>query len=368
MLSVLERAMTLWLNFQNIAKTLAKPDILFYALPWLMILVFLGTVSQKTMGLYEATHLYFSSIILWLGPVPTPGGLSVISLIFISLLIKFLFFSKWNKKESGIILTHLGILMLLLGGIITVATSKEGYMIIPEGKGNNMIADYRQRVLNISKEGDEQKFNFDSFDTGQKIEFENFTLEILEACENCSARAPSGKYENLRGLAENMELFSVPSEQNKEANFSGLIFSVSGSKNDNGTYIVMEDIPKNPEIEGFEVSLGRAQTPLPFTLSLQDFRKIDYAGTQKAREFESYLIVQDGDVAWPVTIRMNEPLRYKGYTFYQSSFDRNDGLEITVLNVVKNSGRLFPYISTFIIFIGLLLHIIIRLNRKEGAV
>lgn len=356
--------MQLWPRLQNIFRTLAKPDILFYALPWLMVLVVLGTISQKSMGLYEATHTYFHSIILWLGPVPTPGGLTVISLIFVCLTIKFLFFSKWNKQESGIILTHLGILMLLLGGIVTVTTSQEGFMIIPEGKSNSNISDYRDRVLTISSNDTRQYLNFEELEIGQKINIGSATLEILERCENCSVRAPSGTYKNLRGLAKNMELFSVPSEQNKEANFSGVIFVVAGTKKDDGTYIVMEDIPKNPVIQGFEVSLGRAQTALPFTLSLQDFRKIDYPATQKAREFESDLIVQDGDVSWPVTISMNEPLRYKGYTFYQSSFDQSDGLEMTVLNVVKNSGRLFPYISTFIIFIGLLLHLIIRLNRK----
>ena len=332
-----------------------------------MVLVVLGTVSQKSMGLYEATHTYFHSIILWLGPVPTPGGLTVISLIFICLMIKFLFFSKWNKKEAGIVLTHLGILMLLLGGIVTVSTSQEGFMIIPEGKSNSNISDYRKRVLTIQKNDTRQVLNFADLEVGQKIDIDNVTIEILQRCENCSVRAPSGVYKNLRGLAKNMELFSVPSEQNKEANFSGLIFSVSGSKQDNGSYIVMEDIPKNSTIEGFEILLGRAQTPLPFTLALQDFRKIDYPATQKAREFESDLIVQDGEVSWPVKISMNEPLRYKGYTFYQSSFDQNNGLEITVLNVVKNSGRLFPYISTFIIFIGLLLHLIIRLNRDKVA-
>lgn len=353
-------------NFQNLFKIVGQADTVFYTLPWLMVLIVLGTVSQKKIGLYEAIETYFHSIILWLGPVPTPGGLSVISVIFISLLVKFLFFSKWNRKEAGIIITHLGILVLLLGGIITITQKQEGFMIIAEGTSNNSISDYRDRVLTITKKDAQQVLYFKNLGIGQKIAADGFEIEILDLCENCSVRAPSGKFEELRGLAENMEIYSIASEQSKEANFSGVVLSITGSRKSDGTYIVMEDIPKNPEISGFTIALGRAQSPLPFAISLQDFRKIDYPGTQKAREFESDLIVQDGDVSWPVTVRMNEPLRYKGYTFYQSSFDQNSGIEISVLNVVKNSGRLFPYISTFIIFLGMLLHLVIRLDPREA--
>lgn len=344
---------------------LAKPDILFYALPWLMVLTVLGTVSQKDIGLYEATQTYLHSIILWLGPVPTPGGLTIIALIFLSLTIKFLFFSKWNRQESGIILTHLGILMLLLGGIITIATTKEGFMIIPEGDSASHFGDYRQRVLTLAQEDKEPViFNFEDLKKDQEINIGEIKIKLLDLCENCAVQSPTGKYENLKGLAKNMELYAVASAKNKEENFSGLTFTAFKGEKTLGTYIVMEDIPRTSEVAGIETTLGRAQTRLPFTISLQDFRQVLYDGTVKPRDYESDLIVDDNGVSWPVTIRMNEPLRYKGYTFYQSSFDQTPQIEITVLNVVKNEGRLFPYIASFIIFAGLLLHFFIRIKRS----
>ena len=59
---------------------------------------------------------------------------------------------------------------------------------------------------------------------------------------------------------------------------------------------------------------------------------------------------------------MNAPLRYKGYTLYQASFaELQDGREATVLAVVQNYGRLFPYISSIIMCIGVLLQMIIRI-------
>lgn len=363
-------------NLPKLGNYLAKPNILFYALPWLMVLITLGTIAQKDMGLHGAIEKYFNSIILWLGPIPTPGGLSTIGIILLALSIKFIFFSSWSWKRSGIILTHLGVLLLLIGGIVTSVTSREGFIIIPEGSSVNAISDYQTRVLTF-KQNDKviKEIVFDDLKINQIISFGDLKIKILYLCNNCDAKAPSGDYKNLQGLAKNMEIFTTPDEKNIETNFSGLIFVVTdGKPNEIGTYIVMEDIPKNPELGAKQgkitISLGRQKEQIPFSITLKDFRKIDYPGTLKAREFESDLIINDGYLSWPVTVSMNNPLRYKGYVFYQSSFEQRDNLEVTVLSVVQNIGRIFPYISTLIIFIGMLLHLVIRLqnsNRKEKA-
>ncbi len=333
-----------------------------------MFLVVMGTISQKELGLYEATSKYFSSIILWLGPLPTPGGLTTIGIIFIALTVKFIFYSPWNRKKAGTILTHLGILLLLLGGIITALSSKEGFMIIPEGSKVHAVSHYYDRVLDFKNEnGTLQTHNFHDLHKDDEIKLGDLKIKILEKCDNCGARAPSGIYQNLQGLAINMELYPLPDEKQKEANFSGAILSITDLKNDknSGTYIIMEDIPKNPKINETEISLKRKEQTLPFSITLKDFRKIDYPGTNKAREYESDLIIRDGGISWPATISMNKPLRYKGYTFFQSSFEQRPDVEVTVLSVVQNTGRAFPYISTFIIFLGLLTHLFIRLQSQK---
>ena len=65
---------------------------------------------------------------------------------------------------------------------------------------------------------------------------------------------------------------------------------------------------------------------------------------------------------------MNEPLRYKGYTLYQSSFIQGGGKETTVLSVVHNMGRMFPYISSIIICIGIVVHLLIISGLFKQAV
>ena len=67
---------------------------------------------------------------------------------------------------------------------------------------------------------------------------------------------------------------------------------------------------------------GALVQPLPFTLTLKKFL-VDYYSTGMPSRFASEVEVTDPDTGktFDSTIEVNEPLRYKGVTVYQSSFD-----------------------------------------------
>lgn len=67
---------------------------------------------------------------------------------------------------------------------------------------------------------------------------------------------------------------------------------------------------------------GAMVQPLPFTLELKKFI-VEYYSTGMPRLFASEVEVTDPDTgkSFPAKIEVNEPLRYKGVTVYQSSFD-----------------------------------------------
>ncbi len=69
---------------------------------------------------------------------------------------------------------------------------------------------------------------------------------------------------------------------------------------------------------------GALVQPLPFTLALKKF-VVEYYSTGMPRSFASEVEVTDPDTGktFAQTIKVNEPLRFKGMTVYQSSF--NDG-------------------------------------------
>lgn len=241
---------------EKIVKTgrrLGRPDILFWTLPWLMFLVFVGTIGQKEIGLHDAQAKFFSSFYWTWSFIPLPGGMLTLIVMSVNMMAKFLFLSPWSRGTIGINISHLSIIVLLVGGLITSLTMSEGFIALKYGQTKN---------------------------------------EIMAFADD-----------KAQGVMSN----------------------------------------------------------LPFYIKLNRFQRDVYPGTNMPRDYQSRVTIIDGDVEWPAIIAMNEPLRYRGYTFYQSSTAvTKDGAEFSILSVVENKGMVFPYISGVLMLIGLAYQVIYR--------
>jgi ABC-type transport system involved in cytochrome c biogenesis permease subunit len=354
-------------GFLSLIKRAAAPAVTFYVLPYLILLLIAGTMAQKWIGLHGALEMYFYSWILWLGPLPLPGGLITMGALFINLLARFIGYSIWSFSRIGIHLAHFGVLLLLIGGIVSSLTRID--MVIPatEGETFGSANSYDQSVFTVF-ENDQPVLvaDFAGLASGNLTNAElPFTLNILETCLNCRIELrPPQTAEDWQGPATKMML--VPDIRNidPEMELPGLSFEIQEQK-----YLTFLGFPKPPKItlgdNSYRFEIRRKAHPLPFEIKLNDFEKTVYPGSWQPKSYHSDIEIIDGDLRFPARISMNDPLTYKGYTFYQSSFQvKNDGTEISVLAVVHNTGRLFPYIASLIIALGLILHIIIRSRGK----
>jgi len=139
-------------GIHTVIKFLSSTTGFFFLLLWLMVLLVIGTLAQKEIGLYFAQDIFFSSWFIWVfNAIPLPGGRLTLALIFIGLLIKLLK-QKWTAAKLGTIVLHVGALLLLLGGFVTVLFSYEGSMVIAEGESSHYIADYHEIELVISEQ------------------------------------------------------------------------------------------------------------------------------------------------------------------------------------------------------------------------
>lgn len=342
-----------------------------YALPVAMLYLVVGTVAQKYIGLYAATQIFFSDPILWLGPVPLPGLPFVLAVITLNLTLKLILKSAWTRQKAGIIVTHLGALLLLYGGLFTALFSSEGYLDLLPDQEKSVVSDYHQREFVLLNEKGEalQSFPASELEVGKTLKISQPPLEIkiLESCRNCSIVARQDAGENFKGMAANMSLKPAPLKIQDEENLTGATFSVEGSQDD-GHYLVLDEVPKLPEIsvgeQTFRFALRKTQRALPFTVKLLEFRRDLHPGTEMARAYESRVEIIDGPSRWESVISMNQPLRYKGYTFFQSSFVQTPAGEMSVLAVVHNVGRIFPYLSGILMCLGLILHLLVGRVRR----
>jgi hypothetical protein len=170
------------------------------------------------------------------------------------------------------------------------------------------------------------------------------------------------------GFIKLFDLTPLPVAKEEEENRSCLLFQVIASdKPIVHKYGIYDRMPVAQSIVinnmKYHAAIRHAQTRLPFSIELLDFEKKSYAATDMAKSFQSHinLVLPTGKEKY--LIHMNHPLRYQEYSFYQASFSEGENRDTTVLAVVKNPGRLFPYISSIIMCLGLLLHLLSHLPR-----
>ena len=359
---------------QEIIKALSSPKLFVYSLVWLMVLVVVGTVSQRDIGLFASQQRYFSSYIFLFGPIPLPGGRIVLTLMLTNLISMLFKQNLWKMKKIGILVVHLGGVMLLVGAGLTAIFSSEGSMVIEEGSRSNTIDDYHNTelaIINISEQNYDiyTVFGQPLFVRGNNLRHENlnFDITVLEYMDNSTFEPISGQSDiQYRGMLKNISLKEIPIDKDDMKNRPGIIFQVSGSFTDSdGIYglIFGQSVPATLSINGkqYVMSIQKKKTYLPFAIELLDFKKVMHPGTQVAKSFSSRINLIENNVPRSVLIEMNKPLRHKGYTFFQASFIEGLDGEATVLAAVHNYGRLFPYISSIIMSIGLLLHLLTKL-------
>lgn len=286
----------------------------------------------------------------------------------------------WRRDRVGLLITHGGALLLLFGGLLTAYFSSEGNMRIPEGETSNFVSDYRSKEVALINTTSPDldlvtAYDLDRLEPTSELSATEFTgrIEVVERYENCRVvewGSPAGP--EWRGSGRRWRAESAPPAKDAENDLAAVVVRVQDAAPDvDGLYLLVENALE-PErfVAGarrFAMVLRARRTYLPFALELIDFEKQMHPGTGMAKSYKSEVNLLADETSRRVVIQMNEPLRHGGYTFFQSSFDDRSAVEITYLAAVKNYGRLFPYISSLVMCLGLLVHLVQMLLRRQVA-
>ena len=311
-------------------------------------------------------------------------------------LVLFLGCALVFHKRGGIVLLHSGIMLLMISELITGLYAEEGNIRLREGgQGGCFAKDIREAELAIIDPSDP---NLDRvvvvpearLREGRSIQDEQLPFHILvrqymknsvlvdrspdNQAEQNLATAGAGQLTEVRELRE---VSGVDSNQTVDVPAAYVTFKSKDGTDLIGTYLVSPQFrPQEIQISTpqgertYDVSLRFRRRYLRsqgsesyFWLHLIDFRHDKYVGTEKAKNFSSLvrLVDTDRNVDRQVKIWMNNPLRYAGEVFYQSSFDPEDD-QVTILQAVRNRGWMVPYVSCMIVATGLLAHFGINLS------
>ncbi|MFT3753824.1 MAG: cytochrome c biogenesis protein CcsA [Paludibacter sp.] len=141
---------------------------------------------------------------------------------------------------------------------------------------------------------------------------------------------------------------------------NAIIFNVSdGNTTRKVNVLSAEDQVSQPGIcliNGVKVSIAYGVQPhkLPFSITLREFQLDRYPGSNSPSSYASEITVTDNEMKTvrPFRIYMNNILNYRGYRFFQSSYDTDE--KGTILSVNHDYwGTLVTYIGYFFMLIGM---------------
>ena len=132
-------------------------------------------------------------------------------------------------------------------------------------------------------------------------------------------------------------------------------------------------IPHTLEINDVQVefSYGAKEIKMPFNVKLQEFRLEKYPGSESPSAFISELeiIDEEKNKNFDRDVSMNKVLDYRGYRFFQSSYDKDE--KGTILSVNHDPwGKRISYFGYFLLFLSMFLslispHSLFRKNIKK---
>jgi len=362
---------------RSLLKTISSLKLTVLCLAFLMILTFVGTIYQANHGLYAAQQTVFYSWFFLLGDVlPLPGVRLVLWVLSANLIAALIARFRYSWKNTGLFLSHLGLIFLLVGSFVKFHYSKHSHLTLKEGEGANVSASYMEWELALfeHKEGSRHVAAVDvnGVKPGQVFEFDRLNLRAEVLWYAPHSEAYKGRQTDLSLKDPPLNASGIeklqwkPLLKEREKNVAGLIVRLSSAQlKDDLTYILYGLDPKLNKIslgdKEIFITLRQKKLSLPVYVELMDVTQEKHPHTEIASHYESRVKVEDGDIAREVVISMNKPMRIGHHTFYQASYGVDaEGRELSVLAVAKSPWALLPYVASLMILVGLMGYFIVK--------
>jgi ABC-type transport system involved in cytochrome c biogenesis permease subunit len=402
----------------RLLKPLASLRLTVVLLLLSLLVIFAGTWAQRFHGIWDVQQQYFHSWVAWTpiaiflptpapgakpfsGGFPIPGGYSLIVLLLVNLLAAHSVRFKLSWKRSGVILIHLGLIMLLLGEVVTSLLAVESQMNLDEGATQGWTHDIRETELAVI---DPSPADHDDVTVLPQAAIENggatvadarlpFEVHVDRYMHNARPLGPmqpgaEGNMLATAGAGVKIAMAEQPRVSGVETDEGEVAAAFVTFKKDGqslGTYLLSLPVWVDPMLaklndpqpvtvgdKTYLVQLRFKRIYKRYQIHLIDFSHDRHVGTDTPRNFASSIVLTDPsrNVRREAVIRMNQPLRYAGDTIFQSGFRPGD--KTTILLVVSNPGWLVPYVACVVGAVGMLIHFgimlfaFLRRQKEQG--
>jgi len=252
-----------------------------------------------------------------------------------------------------------------------------GFTVLDFDSNYTNSSSFPKKVIKLHRDGDRLIFSSDnnisgfSMDTRTSTTFGKETeakSRILYQVDGISI-----VFKDIQVGVETKLISNMDKPKNMRENFnSAFIFDIKvGDKSDEVTVFGKRGAvgqPSTVEVGGKKISISYGSKPihLPFSIYLRDFQLERYAGSMSPSSYASEvtLIDKENNISMDYRIYMNHVLDYKGYRFFQSSYDMDE--RGTILSVNYDwLGTTVTYIGYFIMFTTMFISLFGKKSRFQ---
>jgi hypothetical protein len=351
-------------------------------LAFAVALVFLGTLAQVNEGLYQAQTRWFRSFFIWWGPAGAswhlpifPGGYLIGGILLVNLIAAHISRFQFTWKKFGIHLTHLGIILLLVGQLATDMLSRESVIRFNKGETKQYSESARGHELAFLTDAPDGKDDkvvaipSSLLKPGDEIRSDElpFTVRVQNYYVNSRLRergpvVDTGPPPATQGIGPQAVLMPRQEDRSMDGtNIPSAVIELTGPQGSLGTWLVSPDISGAQDFKFggtvWRVVLRPRRFYLPYTIQLLNTKFDVYPGTDTPKDYQSRVRIENpgrGENR-EVDIYMNNPLRYQGLTFYQFQMPpiSSEQERWSALEVVRNPGWLTPYLGCILVGSGM---------------
>ncbi len=371
--------------FKSLVDSLASIRLTVALLVLSLLMVFAATLDQVYLGVWGVQEKYFHSFIIYhvipgtgIAVPVFPGGYLLGGILLANLLAAHFTRFRLKWKNCGIWLTHIGLILLLIGEGLSGLLQKDSHLRIDVGQTKRYAESFRDNELAVIDVTDPK------FDEVVAVPLElvrertviqhpklPFVLRATTYFPNATIRVRSTPVKSpdnpvTLGVGTDVAVQPVPvTNKPKETNWPTAFIEIKDADAAVGT-IMVSTLLESPQTfthrgRTWQLALRAKRTYFPVAITLLKFTHEVYPGTQLPKDFASTIRLQsdDGHDDRQVRIFMNSPLRYAGLAIYQAGFENNDNTSI--LQVVRNPSWTLPYIACGIMTLGLAIQFLIHL-------
>lgn len=359
-----------------------------------IVLVVAATLDQVNLGLLAVQEKYLRTFIVF-GRLPGtniavplfPGGYVVGGLLLLNLVAAHVYRFRLSWRSAGLLLTHAGLILLLVGELLTGLWQRESSLQLREGETRRYTEDFnRHEIVFIDTSGEKTDRVISIPETlvagrgaiqDPALPFQIRIADYLANAElqtrSQSPHAPASPA--TQGVGPRVAVQRLaPASKSDERNVPAAFLEISAGRS-LGTWLVSPGLaePQSFTHEGrkWQIAMRAKRYYAPFSVTLLKVTHDVYPGSEIPKNFASRVRVRsdDGRDDREVTIFMNNPLRYRGLTYYQHQMNKAEGF--TGLQVVRNPSWVLPYVSSTMMGLGLVVqfgfHLIRFVRRRPAA-